>query len=196
VGESVGLRVGAFPVGQVYLWRIAEPAADSQILNIGTGNMPVGTFQFSRKITPYAQVRLGYQKNWNPLEKSALFGTGEDLNFIDLYGREWSFVTVTDTAIDADYPAALRMPDGDVTETALQVQADAAGEAIRRFDSFGAALYEFKITLALDFIYPLGSAIQIFDARYGFEDGKLAQVIDIRWQPLRGVSELTVWVWG
>jgi len=156
----------------------------------------VGAFEFVRKITPYAQARLGYQKNWNPLENSALFGSGEDLNFIDLYGREWSAVTVTDTVIDAEYPAAARMPDGDVTETALQLQADAVNESIRRFETFGAALYDFKITLALDFIYALGSAIKIFDGRYGFENGKLAQVIDIRWQPLRGGSELTVWVWG
>jgi hypothetical protein len=195
VAESVGLRLGAFPDNQVYLWRLSPPLAGTQVLNIGPGDTLDGGLEFVRKITPYAVSRLGYQKNWHPLDKSALFGTGEDWYFIDLMGREWSAVTVTDTLIDADYPVASRMPDGDITETALINQADASAEALRRMTVFGAAVYEFRVRLGGDFIYRLGCTVQVFSPRFGFENGVLGQVVSIDWQPLAGVSEITFWVW-
>jgi hypothetical protein len=196
VCESVGLRLGAFPDATVYLWRIAAPAPDSEVMNIGTGDMIVDGLKFARKIQPYAIVRIGYQRNWNPLEKTALYGTGEDLNFIDEMKREWTTVTVTDTVIDDEYPAAARMPDGEVTATALYLQSDAVAEANRRASTFGASVYEFTLEFVGDFIYRLGSSVNIFDTRFGFATGQLGQVVGIRWQPLAGISEITFWVWG
>lgn len=195
VCDSVGLRLGIFPSNQVYLWRIGAPAAGAQVINIGNGEIVDKSLAFVRKITPYAMARLGYQKNWHPLEASSLFGTGEDLNFIDLMNKPWRAVTVTDTAIDADYPAAIRMPDGDITETALLLQADASFEANRRLTVFAKSVYEFRLSFHGDFIYRLGSAILVSAPRYGFDDGVLGQVVSVNWRPLAGISELTFWVW-
>jgi hypothetical protein len=191
--SGVGLRYSSYPAGGIHLYRIEQPAA-IPVLGLGVGNIVDGSLVFNRVFPPYAVARLGYRLNHAPQEKSGLWGT-VSAGDVDAYSREWQTVSITDTGVDENYPAAVRIPGGDVTPTALYFQADATAEANRRMAVFGSPVREFTLEAHEDFLAPLGSVVRITYPRFGFDAGVDAVVTGIRWFPVERRCSLTVWVW-
>ena len=190
--ESVGLRFHAWPDGIVRLYRVQEPSGDP-VMVIPSSAIRAGGLSIKKTIPPLAALRLGYKRNHTVQDKGSLYGAVPTAD-AELYGRGWSVETAENAGLADIYPAALVLP-GDITETALSDASHANDEAARRLAMYSSPIFEFEVDVFTDPVLMPGQNVLITHPRFGFDEGKLAQVVGFEWSPDKRRTLLSVWVW-
>lgn len=175
--------VGAFWTfdfeGALHLGRFDAPGG-SPALEIAEDEIVRDGLRCVRHIEPIRRYSLGYGRNHTVQPDVA--GSVSEANR-SLYGREWRQVEYENTWGEAAY---LHPRDTGLVPSLLVEESDAEDEAERRATIYSEIRHVYELHCAISpFRVRLGQVIQVTHPRHGFESGRLAVIVGIRWTPAR-----------
>ena len=171
--KSVNATLIATPLGLLQLQKIDLPSLTFSH-EIYPFDMKEMTFQISNKEDVSAAVTLNYCKNYTVQEN---LQTGLPPEHLSMFAKEWFEAKDSDLSISSAYTLTTEVQKED---TLLLVTTDAQAESTRRLNlrKVQRYVYSFESDLSL-LLVGLGNYVKITQSRYGFESGRIGQVMSI-----------------
>jgi len=192
------LQFGSGADCKLQIVRIIDPINETPILYIDDDNIVEKGVLLGTTEPPKYSISLGYMKNWTVQDKAGIAGiiseSDDDITvekFIR-YTTETSNYSVSNSDIRDIYPLAVA---DELVETYFYYLEGAKKEADRRINIRNKKRYTYKFdTTAAPFTLRVGNIIEITHNRFGFQDGKIVQIVGIDEYPTEQRTDLEVWL--
>ena len=201
---ELAATLGAYPVfggtGKLRYWRLIGPQTLAAGILIGEDDIQPDTFYPAEHAEIVYRITPGYQRNWAPLDRTALEG-----RYLSDEERTWQTGEYRTSPMYNAYNAAIleRTP---LAQDLGQVDflfshpdpsvalSRARGEALRRVVLYGWTRYTYRLSVwAAPGLVEIGDQVTIAAPRFGFDAGLKAIVTGINERPSDGIIELEVW---
>ena len=177
LAASVGAQVTMTPLGKLQILKI-DPTITTETSSIYKKDIKENSFVISDKVPVVAAVNLNYCKNYVVQEG---LQSGLPPEHLSMFAKEWFEAKVSDSSVASAYSLSTEV---EYVDTLLLVTTDATAEAQRRLDMYKTQRYVYRIESDLSLLLTnLGEYVEIYNDRFGFNSGKVAQVIsiDVNW---------------